>query len=425
MATSINSPSLEHAIRTDIPAINVIVNALAKGDPSVLSDLEIGTKRVVEGPSGWEFQQLGKNGWVTLSSFNIDAQRVDGFEASANVVKNTIPVRDAEGKIPGDISGTATSAESLTGILNISGGGTGASSVEQARSNLGVPPTKHSLNSPDYGTGTNTLYGHLKLSDSTNLTSGENGGIAATPKAVKAAYDRASEGLTASTAVQDNLDNFTTAQAAKDAEQDAAIAAAQSGANAAQSSADAAQSSADAAIAGLEGVVRSVNGVGADAAGNVSLSTVPTGSVIAFAQGWIPNGFLLCNGAAVSRSTYANLFAHIGTIYGAGDGSTTFNLPQLADGRFIRGASDCGVYLEPGLPNIWGVFSHSHTTYDQPTRIEGAFATISAVTHNMRTGDAGTTHRTTDFNAARSNGHFGRYEDVIPRSLHMMYGIKY
>lgn len=220
-------------------------------------------------------------------------------------------------------------------------------------------------------------------------------------------------------------EKFMAEIAAKDAEQDAAIVAAQSSADAAQSSADAAQSSADAAIAGLGGVVRTVNGVSADAAGNVWLSTVPTGSIIAFAQGWVPDGFLRCNGAAISRSTYANLFAHVGTIYGAGDGSTTFNLPQLADGRYIRGASDSGTYLDPGLPNIWGVFSHSHTTYDQPTRIEGAFATISAATHNMRSGDAGTTHRTTDFNAARSNGHYGRYEDVIPRSLHMVYGIKY
>jgi phage-related tail fiber protein len=52
-----------------------------------------------------------------------------------------------------------------------------------------------------------------------------------------------------------------------------------------------------------------------------------------------PAGFLKANGAAVSRSTYADLFAAIGTTYGAGDGSTTFNLPDLR-GEFLRGWDD-------------------------------------------------------------------------------------
>lgn len=52
-----------------------------------------------------------------------------------------------------------------------------------------------------------------------------------------------------------------------------------------------------------------------------------------------PIGFLKCNGAAVSRTTYAALFAAIGTTYGAGDGSTTFNLPDLR-GEFLRCLDD-------------------------------------------------------------------------------------
>ena len=53
----------------------------------------------------------------------------------------------------------------------------------------------------------------------------------------------------------------------------------------------------------------------------------------------LPTGWLKANGAAVSRTTYSNLFAAIGTTYGVGDGSTTFNIPDLR-GEFIRGWDD-------------------------------------------------------------------------------------
>lgn len=64
-----------------------------------------------------------------------------------------------------------------------------------------------------------------------------------------------------------------------------------------------------------------------------------TGSISAFARSSAPTGWLKCNGAAVSRTTYAALFAAIGTTFGAGDGSTTFNLPDLR-GEFVRGWDD-------------------------------------------------------------------------------------
>lgn len=70
----------------------------------------------------------------------------------------------------------------------------------------------------------------------------------------------------------------------------------------------------------------------------------------------VPEGWLLCNGATVSRTTYSRLFAKIGTKYGAGDGSTTFALPNL-DGRVLQGTTNTGNvgnYLEASLPNIIG-----------------------------------------------------------------------
>lgn len=68
-----------------------------------------------------------------------------------------------------------------------------------------------------------------------------------------------------------------------------------------------------------------------------SSSGVPTGSVFPFAGSSAPSGFLFCNGAIVNRTTYATLFASIGTTYGGGDGSTTFALPDLR-GRTVIGS---------------------------------------------------------------------------------------
>lgn len=231
MATSINSPVMSNAIRVDIPALNEIVKALAKLDPSVLADLQSGTKRVVEGTSGWEIQQLEGTTWKRLEKFNIDAQSVDGFSASTSATANTIPVRDANGNIPGNITGnaaTATKASSLSSTLSVDKGGTGSTSPEGARENIGAAPANHASTSGAFGASSATEFGHskastttpkalgtasvgtetasfargdhvhpvttatgsvlgaVKLSDSTDSASGVNGGIAATPKAVSA-----------------------------------------------------------------------------------------------------------------------------------------------------------------------------------------------------------------------------------------------
>lgn len=66
---------------------------------------------------------------------------------------------------------------------------------------------------------------------------------------------------------------------------------------------------------------------------------VPTGAVLYFSASSSPSGFVKANGAALSRSAYSGLFSVIGTAYGAGDGSTTFNVPDLR-GEFIRGFDD-------------------------------------------------------------------------------------
>jgi microcystin-dependent protein len=74
-------------------------------------------------------------------------------------------------------------------------------------------------------------------------------------------------------------------------------------------------------------------------------TSAPTGAVIAFAGTTPPGGWLVCDGSAVSRATFANLFSVLGTAWGVGDRSTTFNLPDMR-GQFLRGV-DTGAGRDP------------------------------------------------------------------------------
>lgn len=112
---------------------------------------------------------------------------------------------------------------------------------------------------------------------------------------------------------------------------------------------------------------------------------VNTGLIVPWGNNSTPSGFLDCDGAAVSRTTYANLFAVIGTTYGVGDGSTTFNVPDLQD-RIVVGksptkalASTAGANTVASTGNVGG--SAGNTTIDIPT--------LAAHTHPMRGGGSG------------------------------------
>ena len=72
-----------------------------------------------------------------------------------------------------------------------------------------------------------------------------------------------------------------------------------------------------------------------------TVSIVPTGVLVPYAGSTAPDNWLLCAGQAVSRTAFAALFATLSTVYGAGDGSTTFNLPDLR-GRVVAGEDDMG-----------------------------------------------------------------------------------
>jgi len=68
-----------------------------------------------------------------------------------------------------------------------------------------------------------------------------------------------------------------------------------------------------------------------DASNLTGITLVETGTIIPWPTSSVPTGYLDCDGAAVSRTTYADLFAVVGTTYGTGDGSTTFNVPDIKD----------------------------------------------------------------------------------------------
>lgn len=94
---------------------------------------------------------------------------------------------------------------------------------------------------------------------------------------------------------------------------------------------------------------------------------LPSGAVLFVAQNTAPTGYLKCNGAAVSRTTYAALFAAIGTTFGSGDGSTTFNVPELR-GEWIRGwddsrGIDSGRAFGSAQAEMIGPHFHPTTTY--------------------------------------------------------------
>ena len=117
-----------------------------------------------------------------------------------------------------------------------------------------------------------------------------------------------------------------------------------------------------------------------DGSGNLSFAAlpqaVPTGSVHMMATTTAPSGYLKCNGAAVSRTTYADLFAIIGTTHGEGDGSSTFNVPDLR-GEFVRGWDD-----GKGTDNTRSFASFQHSNNGAHSHSTSATTTISPANHN-------------------------------------------
>jgi len=155
------------------------------------------------------------------------------------------------------------------------------------------------------------------------------------------------------------------------------------------------------------------------------------GAIAAFAMNTPPNGWLECDGSAVSRTTYNNLFDVIGTAFGAGDGSTTFDLPDLR-GEFIRGWDNArgvdtsrtfGSSQGDAIRNLTGMYAlvaGSYGALASTASATGVF-TAGSTTGNRITGTSSTGYEL-DFDASLqvSTG-----DDNRPRNIALMYCVKY
>ena len=148
-------------------------------------------------------------------------------------------------------------------------------------------------------------------------------------------------------------------------------------------------------------------------------TSIPAGAIMYFAQSDVPDGWLFCNGSNVSRTTYASLFAAIGTKYGSGNGSSTFTLPNLRD-IFIQGASstsNVGQTVAAGLPNITGSFVSVYGG----NSVSGAFTSTGSGHTKQGTDWDG---QAISFSASASSGIYGASTTVQPPAIRLLPCIK-
>ena len=154
-------------------------------------------------------------------------------------------------------------------------------------------------------------------------------------------------------------------------------------------------------------------------------SAIPSGVAFPYAGKTVPSGFMACNGGTISRTTYAKLFAAIGTAWGAGDGSTTFKLPDWRN-RTVMGAntaSEVGTYLESGAPNITGTHGGHAFKYGDRYNTEGAYYGMDA--QNGGAGDGGNTNvYQMGFDASLCNPIYGSSDIIQPPAGKALWIIK-
>lgn len=178
---------------------------------------------------------------------------------------------------------------------------------------------------------------------------------------------------------------------------------------------------------GIQGATGATGPTGATGA------TGPSGSIIWFGGSTAPTGWLSCDGSLISRTTYATLFAAIGTVHGSGDGSTTFKLPDLR-GEFIRGL-DSGRGVDTsralGSSQASSFASHTHTaTVSDPghshtvTRALNSVALQTAAIPSQTANSLGTFSTTTSSTGITVSNAISGGSDTLPRNIALLPIIK-
>ena len=135
--------ALANKIASDVPAIKTMLDALANMDFTGITNLPENAKRIFSVTGGVQIQKYASNAWATVGKLMHDVDTVDGKHAATGTAADTIPVRDASGKLPGDITGNASTASKASDLADnyvvpVAKGGTEASTAAEARKNLGV-----------------------------------------------------------------------------------------------------------------------------------------------------------------------------------------------------------------------------------------------------------------------------------------------
>jgi len=158
---------------------------------------------------------------------------------------------------------------------------------------------------------------------------------------------------------------------------------------------------------------------------NATIDVLPAGVVMASA-GALAAGWLECNGAAVSRTTYARLFTAISTTYGVGNGSTTFNLPDMSRRVIMGRGGTLTTTISNTLASVGGAETHTLTTAQMPAHDHTYTRTLtgSTFTTNAVAGVTAISTLTTVTTDSSSTGGGGAHNNVQP-SMVLIYMIRY
>lgn len=434
---SLEYPLLSNSISVDVQKLNEFLEALTKLNPTEVDGISVGAKRLVEVSSGkWQWQEYNGSTWAPVPFFQHSVDQLDGYHAAITPAANTVAVRNASGVLEDNITGnaaTASSAATLSQTLPVNKGGTGATTSEAARSNLGVPPTSHASTNTTHGVGNATQYGHLKLSDATNSSSGVTGGVAATPAAVKAAKDAANNAMTKAstlaTASAPGIVNPGTGMTV-----DAAGALNVNFNNTVTSTSTTQAATANAVKMAYDKAVEAA-----------SKGVLPLGYIYAWPYSVPMDGSIQINGQLLNRQLYADLFAYAQShgqviteaewqekaaqqggycnFYSEGDGSTTFRAPKFAPyQKFTTVSSDAGKYYEAGLPAITGDIDAGYDGSSQWLGLfnsgSGCFKTSGNYNQRYPSVVAGGRNYTgMSFDASGSDKTYGNSDTVRPESM--------